>query len=124
MNYYERTAQVNQRGRPFDFFFDQFLTKCEERTSQANKEEGLLICRSTSSQPSMKKGLRKIIKDRRPHEIVVDQFETKCEERTSQDNQRGRHHEIVVDQFETKCEEKTSQDNQRGRPLDIVVDRL
>jgi hypothetical protein len=49
MNHKERTAQVKQRGRPFDFFVDQFETKCEERTSQENKEEGLLISFSTSS---------------------------------------------------------------------------
>ncbi len=63
MNHKERPAQVNQRGRPFDFFFDQFLTKCEVWTSQEKKEEGLLISLSTSSQPSMKKGLHKIIKE-------------------------------------------------------------
>jgi hypothetical protein len=51
MNHKERTAQVNQTGRSFDFFLDQFLTKYEERTSQDNKMG-------------------------RPHEIVVDQFET------------------------------------------------
>ena len=51
MNHKERSAQVNQRGRPFDFFFDQFLTKYEERTLQTNQRG-------------------------RPHEIVVDQFET------------------------------------------------
>ena len=87
MNHIEKTAQVNQRGRPFDFFFDQFLTKCEigtsqdhqrgrpneivvdqfetkceETTSQENKEETLLMSLSTSSQPSMKKGLHKKIK--------------------------------------------------------------
>jgi hypothetical protein len=61
MNHKERTAQVNQTGRSFDFFLDQFLTKYEERTSQDNKMG-------------------------RPHEIVVDQFETKCAERTSQEN--------------------------------------
>jgi hypothetical protein len=61
MNHKERTAQVNQRGRPFDFFVDQFSTKYEERTSQDNQRG-------------------------RPHEIVVDKFETKCEERTSQEN--------------------------------------
>ena len=74
MNHKERTAQVNQRGRPLDFFLDQFLTKYEERTSQdnqrgtpfdffvdhhlttcevrairENKYEGLLISLSTSS---------------------------------------------------------------------------
>jgi hypothetical protein len=79
MNYYERTAQDNQRGRPFDFFvdqfytkdevrtsqdnqrgrlldffFDQFLTKYEVRTIRENKDEGLLISLSTSSKPSMK----------------------------------------------------------------------
>jgi hypothetical protein len=32
--YEERTSQENQRGRPLDFFFDQFLTKYEDRTSQ------------------------------------------------------------------------------------------
>ena len=88
MNHIEKTAQVNQRGRPFDFFFDQFLTKyqertsqdnqrgmpldivvdhfltkCEVRTPQENKEEGLLISLSTSSKPSMKKGLHKKIKE-------------------------------------------------------------
>jgi hypothetical protein len=35
MNYLEWTAQDNQRGRTFDFFADQFLTKCDVRTSQA-----------------------------------------------------------------------------------------
>ena len=59
----ERTSQDNQRGRRLDFFDDHFLTKCEVRTSQENKEEGLLISLSTSSQPSMKKGLHKIIKE-------------------------------------------------------------
>jgi hypothetical protein len=54
MNHKERTAQVNQRGRPLDFFFDQFLTKYEERTSKENKEEGFLISLSTSSKPSVK----------------------------------------------------------------------
>jgi hypothetical protein len=87
MNHNERTAHVNQRGRLFDFFFDQFLTKYEERTSQENQrglpleivvdhfltkcevrtpqeniEKGLLISLSTSSKPSLKKGLRKKIK--------------------------------------------------------------
>jgi hypothetical protein len=38
MNHKERTAQVNQRGRPFDIVVDQFETKYEERTSQENKE--------------------------------------------------------------------------------------
>ncbi len=37
MNYLERTAQDNQRGRPFDFLVDQFLTKYEERTAQDNQ---------------------------------------------------------------------------------------
>jgi hypothetical protein len=88
MNHKERTARVNQRGRPFDFFFDQFLTKYEERTShdnqrgrpldffvdhfltkcevwtsKENKEEGFLISLSTSSKPSMKKGLHNKIKE-------------------------------------------------------------
>jgi hypothetical protein len=63
MNHKERTAQVHERGRPFDFFFDQFLTKCEVRTSQENKEEGLLISLSTSSQPSMKERLHLKIKE-------------------------------------------------------------
>jgi hypothetical protein len=49
MNHKESNAHVNQRGMPFDFFFDQFLTKCEARTSQEKKEEGLLISFSTSS---------------------------------------------------------------------------
>ena len=87
MNHKERTAQVNQRERPFDFFldrfltkseerssqdyqrerpfdivFDQFETKCKERTPQDNKEDGLLISLSTSSKPSMKKGHHKITK--------------------------------------------------------------
>jgi hypothetical protein len=53
------TAQDNKIGRPFDFFVDHFLKKCEVRTSQENKEEGLLISLSTSSK-------------------------TKCEVRTSQ----------------------------------------
>ncbi len=60
MNHKERPAQVNQRGRPFDFFFDQFLTKCEVRTSQDNL-----------------RGL--------PLEIVVEHFLTKCEVGTSQE---------------------------------------
>ena len=51
MNHLEKTAQTNQRGRPFDFFVDQFSTKYQERTSQDNQRG-------------------------RPHEIVVDQFET------------------------------------------------
>jgi predicted lipoprotein with Yx(FWY)xxD motif len=37
MNHKDRTAQVNQRGRPLDFFVDQFSTKYEEGTSQENK---------------------------------------------------------------------------------------
>jgi hypothetical protein len=37
MNHKDRTAQVNQRERPFDFFLDRFLTKSEERTSQENQ---------------------------------------------------------------------------------------
>ncbi len=37
MNHKERTAQVNQRGGPLDFFFDQFQTEYEERTSQDNQ---------------------------------------------------------------------------------------
>ena len=37
MNQKDRTAQINQSGRPYDFFFDQFLTKYEERTSQDNQ---------------------------------------------------------------------------------------
>jgi hypothetical protein len=61
MNHKERTAQVNQRGRPFDIVVDHFETKCEERTSQV-KQRG------------------------RPFDFFVDQFETKCEERTSQEN--------------------------------------
>jgi hypothetical protein len=61
--YEERTSQDNQRGRPLDFFVDHFLTKREESTSQENKEEGLLISLSTSSKPSMKKGLHKKIKE-------------------------------------------------------------
>jgi hypothetical protein len=52
--YEERTSQENQRGRPLDFFVDQFLTKCEVRTKRENKDEGLLISLSTSSKPSMK----------------------------------------------------------------------
>ena len=62
MNHKERSAQINQRGRLLDFFFDQFLTKCEVRTSQENKEEGLLISLSTSSKRSLKKGLHTLIK--------------------------------------------------------------
>jgi hypothetical protein len=61
MNHKERTAQVTQRGRPFDFFFDQFLTKCEERTSHDNQ-----------------RGI--------PLDFFVDHFLTKCEVRTSQEN--------------------------------------
>jgi hypothetical protein len=37
MNHKERTAQVNQKGRPFDFFLDQFLSKYEDRNSQENQ---------------------------------------------------------------------------------------
>jgi hypothetical protein len=74
MNHKERSAQVNQRGRPFDFFFDQFETKYEERTSQENKEEGLLISLSTSSKPSMKKGLHKKNKE----EGLLISFSTSC----------------------------------------------
>ena len=48
---------------PHEIVVDQFETKCEERTSQENKEEGLLISLSTRSQPSVKKGLHKIIKE-------------------------------------------------------------
>ena len=63
MNHKERTAQVYQRGRPLDIVVDKFETKYEERTSQENKEEGLLISLSTSSKPSVKKGLHMIIKE-------------------------------------------------------------
>jgi hypothetical protein len=48
---------------PLDIVVDHFLTKCEVRTPQENKEEGLLISLSTISQPSMKKGLHMIIKE-------------------------------------------------------------
>ena len=78
---------------------------------------------STSSQPSMKKGLHKIFKKEGLMKFVVDQFETKCEERASQDNQRGRPLDVVVDQFETRCERRTSQENQMG-PLDFFLDQL
>jgi hypothetical protein len=61
MNHKERTAQVNQRGRPFDFFVDQFSTKYEERTSHDNQRG-------------------------RPLDFFVDHFLTKCEVRTSQEN--------------------------------------
>ena len=61
--YEERTSHDNQRGRPLDFYVDHFLTKCEVWTSQENKEEGLLISLSTSFKPSMKKGLHKKIKE-------------------------------------------------------------
>ena len=37
MNYLERTAQDNQKGRPHEIVVDQFETKCEERTSQDNQ---------------------------------------------------------------------------------------
>jgi hypothetical protein len=37
MNHKERTAQVNQRGRPHEIVVDQFETKCEERTSHDNQ---------------------------------------------------------------------------------------
>ncbi len=57
------TSHDNQIGRPLDFFTDHFLTKCEVRTSQENKEEGFLISLSTSSKPSVKKGLHKKIKE-------------------------------------------------------------
>jgi hypothetical protein len=63
MNHKERTAQVNQRGRPFDFFFDQFLTKYKERTSHDNQRGRPLDFLSTSLKPSVKKGLHKIIKE-------------------------------------------------------------
>ncbi len=45
----ERTSQDNQRGRPFDSFVDNFLTKCEGRTIRENKDEGLLISLLTIS---------------------------------------------------------------------------
>ena len=63
MNHKERSAQVNQRGRPFDFFFDQFLTKYEVWTSKENKEEGFLISLSTSSKRRVKKGHHMISKE-------------------------------------------------------------
>jgi hypothetical protein len=63
MNHKERSAQVNQRGRPFDFFFDQFLTKYEVWTSKENKEEGFLISLSTGSKPCVKKGHHMIFKE-------------------------------------------------------------
>ncbi len=63
MNHIEKTAQDNQRGMPLDIVVDHFLTKCEVRTPPENKEEGLLISFSTSSKPSMKKGLHKKIKE-------------------------------------------------------------
>ena len=74
MNHNERTAQDNQRGRPFDFFVDQFSTKSEERTSQDNQRG-------------------------RPHDFFVDQFLTKYEERTSQENQI----EGLLISFSTSC---------------------
>ncbi len=61
--YEERTSHDNQRGRPLDFFVDHFLTKCEVRTPHENKEKGLLISLSTSSKPSVKIGLQKKIKE-------------------------------------------------------------
>jgi hypothetical protein len=54
MKYYERTAEENQRGRPLDFFLDQFEMKYYEILNKIIKEEGLLISLSTSSSPSMK----------------------------------------------------------------------
>ncbi len=48
---------------PLEIVVDHFLTKCEVRTSQDNKEEGLLISLSTSSEPGVKKGLHMIIKE-------------------------------------------------------------
>ena len=61
MNQKDRTAQVNQRGRPLDFFVDQFLTKCEEMTSQ-NNQRG------------------------RPFDFFVDNYLTKCYVRTLREN--------------------------------------
>jgi hypothetical protein len=61
--YEERTSQENQSGRPLDFFVDHFLTKCEVRPSQENQRGTLLSSLSTSSKPSMKKGLHKKIKE-------------------------------------------------------------
>ena len=57
MKYYERTAEENQRGRPLDFFLDQFEMKYYEILNKIIKEEGLLISLSTSSKPSVKKVL-------------------------------------------------------------------
>jgi hypothetical protein len=37
--YEERTSQENQRERPFNFFVDHFLIKCEVRTLRENKDE-------------------------------------------------------------------------------------
>jgi hypothetical protein len=45
----ERTSQENQRGRPLDFFVDQFSTKLEVRTAQ-------------------------VIQRGRPFDIFIDQF--------------------------------------------------
>jgi hypothetical protein len=59
----ERTSQDNQRGRPHDIVVDHFITKREVRTSQENKEEVLLISLSTRSKPSVKKGHYMIIKE-------------------------------------------------------------
>jgi len=87
------------------------------------KEEGLLICLSTSSKPSVKKGLHLIIKEE-PLDFFVVQFLNQYEERTSHDDQRGRPLDFFVDQFITKYEERTSQDNQRGRPFDFFVDHF
>jgi hypothetical protein len=63
------------------------------------KEEGLLISLSTSSKPSMKKGLHKIIKEEGLLISLSTSSKTKYEERTSQDNQRGRPLDFFVDQF-------------------------
>ena len=39
--YEERSSQDNQTGRPFDFFVDHFLTKCEVKTIRENQDEPL-----------------------------------------------------------------------------------
>jgi hypothetical protein len=62
-------------------------------------EEGLLIFLSTSSKPSMKKGLHKKIKVEGLLISLLTSSKTKYEERTSQENQRGSPLDFFVDQF-------------------------
>jgi uncharacterized phosphosugar-binding protein len=104
------TAQDNQRGRPFDFYFDQFLTKCEVRTSQENKEEGLLISLSNSSQPRAKKGLHKIIKEEGLLMLLLTSLKPNVKKGLHK-KKSGRRLDFFVDHFFTKCEVRTLQEN-------------